>query len=80
MAAARFGGVAVDDHAERIDGIAIDQDFHLHQLALAVPDGLIVKGGIAARYGFDAVVKIEDDFVQRQLVNHLRAARDICQV
>src|SRR3546814_17062214 len=33
-----FGGRAVDDHAERIDGLGIDEDAHLDEIAVAIAE------------------------------------------
>ena len=46
-AAAGFGVAAVDDHAERVDRLLVDQDAHLDEVARAVADLVIVEAGIA---------------------------------
>jgi hypothetical protein len=79
-AAAGLGAGAVDDHAERVDRLAVDQDAHLDEVALAVADLVIVEAGIAAADRFQPVVEVEHHFVQRQLVGELGAAGDIGQV
>src|SRR5690606_2729097 len=77
LPAARFRRAAVDDHAERVDRLAIDQDVHLDEVAGAVADLVIVKRGVAARYRLQPVVEVEHHLVQGQLVGHLGAAGDI---
>src|SRR3546814_20907254 len=42
-----FGGRAVEDHAERIDGLGFDEDAHLVEIAVAIADLVIVKAHIA---------------------------------
>ena len=79
-AAARLCGAAVDDHAQRVDGVAVDEDAHLHKVAFAVADLVVIERRIAARNAFQTVVKIEHHFVQRQFVDQLRAAADIGQL
>src|SRR3546814_6837783 len=75
-----FGGRAVDDHAERIDGLGIDEDAHLDEIAVAIADLVIVEARIAAADRFEPIVEIEHDFVERQFVRHLRAAADIGEI
>ena len=42
-ASARFGGAAVDNHAQRIDRISIDHDAHFDEIAGTVADLVIVE-------------------------------------
>ena len=51
LPAALLGVVAVDDHAQRIDAVAVDQDVHLHQVADAEADQVVVHRAVAARGG-----------------------------
>src|SRR3546814_11361754 len=76
VAASRFGGGAVNDHREGVDRLAVDQDVHLDEIALAVPDLVIVEAGIAAADALQAIVEVEHDLVQRQLVGEMGAAGD----
>src|SRR3546814_4244124 len=61
VAASRFGGGAVNDHREGVDRLAVDQDVHLDEIALAVPDLVIVEAGIAAADALQAIVEVEHD-------------------
>src|SRR3546814_5218702 len=61
-----FGGRAVDDHAERIDGLGIDEDAHLDEIAVAIADLVIVEARIAAADRFEPIVEIEHDFVRSE--------------
>jgi hypothetical protein len=49
-AASGLCGAAVDDHAQRIDRVAVDEDAHLHKVAFAVADLVVIERRIAARY------------------------------
>ena len=42
-APARLRGAAVDDHAQRVDRLAVDEDAHLDKVALAVADLVIIE-------------------------------------
>ena len=69
----------MDDHAQRVDRLVVDQDAHLDQIAFAQADLFVVEAGIAAADAFQAVVEIEHHFVERQFVADLRAAAHIGQ-
>ena len=72
---------AVHQHGERVDGLAVDQDVHLHQIALAVELHVVVEAGVALRNGFQAVVEIQYHFVERQLVDqHHTVLADVFQL
>ena len=77
---AHFGALAVDDHRQRIHRLGVDQDRQLHQIAFAVVIDVIIETRIAAAHGFQAVIKVEHHFVQRQAVFHQRAIAGIGQV
>ncbi|MCY1171193.1 hypothetical protein D9M73_112970 [compost metagenome] len=79
-APAHFGGAAVDDHRQRIDGFLVDEDAHLDEVALALADLGVVEAGIALGERLQAIVEIEHDFVERQLIGRLGAAADISEV
>ena len=68
-----LGGAAVDDHAQRVDRLLVDQDAHLDEVAGAVADLLIIEAGIAAADALQPVVEVEHHFVERQLVGQLGA-------
>ncbi len=46
--AAAEGLLLVNDQGECVEGLAIDQDVHLHQVAFAIPDELVIERGISA--------------------------------
>src|SRR5438309_2617673 len=58
-AAPRLGGAAVDDHAQGVDRLLVDEDAHLDEVALAIADLLIIEARIALRNAFQPVVEIE---------------------
>ena len=76
-AAPRLGPSAVDEHAQRIDGLGVDEDRHLHEVAGAVFLEHIVEGRIALGDRFQPVIEVEHHFVQRQVVDHHRAGADV---
>src|SRR3546814_8407139 len=63
-AAAAFGGAAVDDHAERVDRLVVDEEAHLDEVARTVADLVIVEASVAARNALQSVVEVEHDLVQ----------------
>ena len=70
----------MDDDGQRVHGVAVHQDVELHQGRLPVPGYMIVERSIAAGEGFQAIVKIEHDLVERQLVGDEHPVRaDIFQ-
>src|SRR5262249_36577230 len=56
---------------------AIDEDRHLDEVAFLITLEVIVETRIAAADRFESVVKIEDDFIERQTIDHHRAAAGI---
>ena len=77
--AAGLGGDAVDDR-QRVDRLAVDQDVHLDEVALAVADLVIVEAGIAAADRLQPVVEVEHHLIEGQLVGELGAAGDVGEV
>ncbi len=69
----------VNDEAQRVHQFAIDQNRHLDQIAFCVRRQFIIKTGVATRYRFQPVVKIDNHFIQRQTVLHHGAAADVGQ-
>src|SRR5919202_2810969 len=67
--------VPVDDHRERVDGVAVDQHVELHEVALAILKHLVVEPRVAATDGLELVVEVEDDLGERKLPVELHAAR-----
>ena len=60
----------MNNQRQGIDRIAVDQNIQPHQVAAPVVEVFVVEGGITARQGFEAVIEIEDDLVERQLVSY----------
>src|SRR5437764_5058184 len=58
--AAGEGLVLVDDQREGVERLAVDEDVHLHELALAIADDVVVEGGVAARDRLQLVEEVED--------------------
>ena len=70
----------MDDHAQRVDRVAIDQHAHFYKVAFAVADLVVIERGIAARNALQPVVEIEHHFVERQFIDDLRTTTDIGQL
>src|SRR5581483_2978680 len=67
-AAAIVSEIAVNDDGKRIDRFAGDQDVELDHGRIPIAGEVIVERGVSAGNGFQAVVEIENDFVERQFV------------
>ena len=65
--------VAVDDDGERVADFAVEQNIQLDQLALAVVLEFVVERGVSAAAALNLVKKVEDDFVERNVVIQLDA-------
>ena len=61
-----FGLVPVHDAGEGIHGLSIDEHLQLDHAVRAVACWLVVEGTVAARDGFDLVVEVDEDLVERQ--------------
>ena len=70
----------MDEHGERVDRLGVDQDAHLHEIAVAIVGDLIVEGGVALRDRLQPVIEIEHHLVQRQIVDHHGALADIVEI
>ena len=68
------GPVFVNEYAERIDLLVIDQYREFDEFGLPVFQKLIIERGITFRYRFESVVEIEQYFAERQFENELNAA------
>ena len=66
---------------ERVDGLAGNQDVELHHGRFPVAGEVIVERGVSARDGFQAIVEVEHDFVEGQLVvQHDARAADVLEI
>src|SRR5687767_4314852 len=63
----------VHDHRQCIHRLARDQNIELGHLGRPVAGEMIIERSIAARRGFQAIVEIEHDFVERQHVGEQHA-------
>src|SRR5260221_14497058 len=64
------------NHGQSVHRFAADQHIQLDEVGFAVAREVIVERSVAARNAFQAVVKIEHDFVQRQFVGEHDARCD----
>src|ERR1700733_11402697 len=71
LVAVRRGRVLVHDGAERIDGLALQQDVDLDQCGFLLARLFVVEAGVAAGAGFQRVEEVEDDLAERHRVTQL---------
>ena len=62
----------VHDHRERVDGIAVQDHVHLHEIGRLVAGQLVVEGGVSAAQRLELVVEVEDDLAERKVVGQVR--------
>src|SRR5688572_26527084 len=63
----------MEDERESVDRFARYKDIKFYELAFLVSGKMVIERGVALRDRFEAVVKVENDLVQRQLVNEHHA-------
>ena len=63
----------MNDHGERVDFFAGDQDIEADHGGNTVARQVVVERSITARHGLQAVVEIENDFIQGQFVDQHHA-------
>ena len=74
-ASAFDGAVFVDEDAEGVDGLVVDEDGEFGEFCLAIFEKLVVERGVAFGDGFEFIVEIEEDFAQGEFEDELDAAR-----
>ena len=57
----------VDDHAERVHRVAVDQDFELGERVGTILHELVVERSVPARAALQSIVEVEDDLGAREL-------------
>src|SRR6266545_1612128 len=67
--------VRVDDDAERVHRVAVEQHVELYQLGRPVGEELVVERRVAARDRLQLVVEVENDLGERKLPVELDARR-----
>ena len=60
--------VAVDNHGERVHRVAVQENVKLHQVVPAVFARRIVEARVTAAHGLQAVIEVEHDFGEWQVV------------
>src|SRR5579862_4686723 len=81
FAAAFVRSIAMRDHGESVHRFATDENVEFHEVGFLVASKMVVEGSISARDGLQAIVKIEDNFIERQLVSeHDSGGREIFEV
>ena len=61
----------MNDKAESINLIAIEENIHLNQLGRAILRDFIVKASITTGRGFELVKEVKDDFSKRDLIDDI---------
>src|SRR5579863_555867 len=56
------------DDGERVNRLTGDQDIELDHGRFPIVGKMVVERGVAARDGLEAIVEVENNFIQRQLV------------
>ena len=77
LASAPVGARTMQDQAQRIDTIAVDQHVYTYERTGLEALEMVFHRSVAARYGFELVEEIEHDLGQRQLVTDLHLARHV---
>ncbi len=81
FAAAFIGLIAMADERQRVHRFAADEDVEFDEIGFLISREVIIEGSIAARNAFQTVVKIQDNFVQREIVGeHHASGREIFKV
>ena len=60
-----LGFGAMHDAGKGVHGLGVHEHVQLHHVALEVAGLFVIHGAVAARDAFDAVMEIDEDFVQR---------------
>ena len=66
-----IGKFLVNDKAESINLVAIEENIHLHQLGRAILRNFIVKASIATSRGLELVKEVKDDFSKWDLIDDI---------
>src|SRR5438552_10223773 len=61
------GLVAVGDHAQRVHGVAVEQDVELDHVRLAKLEKVVVERRVALRDGLELVVEVDHDLGEREV-------------
>ena len=81
FAAALVGLFAMADERQRVDGLAGNQNVELDQIGFAITGEMVIERSVSARNAFQAVVEIENDFVERHFVSeHYARGREIFEI
>ena len=80
LPSARFRFRTVTKKRQRVNRFFVNQNLHFNQIGFLIAGQLIVKAGITAGNRFQTVIKVKNDFVQRNLINHHSPAADIGQL
>ena len=79
-ASAHVGAGAMHEHGEGVDRLGVDEDRHFHQITRAIVGDDIIEAGVALGDGLQAIIEIEDHFVQRQVIDGHGALADVAEI
>ena len=68
------------EHGEGVDGLGVDEDRHLDEIARAIIGDDIIEAGVALGDGLQPIIEIEHDFVEGQVIDGHGALAHIAQV
>src|SRR3990172_6544487 len=68
QATERRGLLPVDDAGQGVHRLAVDQDVQLLQGTFPKLQEIVIQRGVPPAHRLEAIIKVQDDFVQRQLV------------
>ena len=68
-------GAAMKNQRQRIDRFARDQHIKLNEIAFPVTCQVVIERSVTTRDGFQPIVEVQHDLVQRQLVGQHHAVR-----
>src|SRR5574341_532304 len=72
-----IGLVAMGDDAQRVHGVAVEEDVELDHVRLAELEELVVERRIALRDGLQPVVEIDDDLGEREIELDVAALAEV---
>src|SRR5581483_5010538 len=74
------GEVAVHDDGKRVNRIPCDQDVELHHRGIPISGEVVIERGVSAGDGFQAIIEIENHFIEWQfIVQHDARRADVLE-
>src|SRR5712692_48481 len=73
------GLVAMDDDAERVHRVAVEQDVELHHVRFPELQEVVIEGGVALGDGLELVVEVHHDLGQREVEGDVHALAEVLE-